>query len=55
MIVLIFYWDNIAKMLIFLKLQFFSGVISEIKKLWPGTVLVTGKPHHSESKGVVGR
>ena len=47
MLVLIFYWDNIDKILMFLKSQFFAGVISEIKKLWPGTALVTGKPHHS--------
>ena len=33
--------------------QFCSGVITEIKKLWPGTVLVTGKPRHSESNGGV--
>ena len=57
MIVLIFFWDNIDKMLMFLKSQFFTGVISEIKKLWPwsGTVLVTGKPRHSESNGGVER
>ena len=55
MIVLIFFWDNIDKMLMFLKSQFFTGVISEIKKLWPGTVLVTGKPCQSESNGGVER
>jgi hypothetical protein len=35
--------------------QFCSGVITEIKKLWPRTVLVTGKPRHSESNGGVER
>ena len=53
MIVLIFYWDNIDEMLMLLKSQFLTGVISEIKKLRPGTVLVTGKPRHSESNGVL--
>ncbi len=55
MILLIFYWDNIDKILMFLKSHFFNGVISEIKKLWPGTVLVTEKPRHSESNGDVER
>jgi len=36
-------------------IQFCTGVIAEIKKLWPGTVLVTGKPHHSESKSGIER
>ena len=34
---------------------FCSGVITEIQKLWPGTVLVTGMPQHSESNGGVER
>ena len=30
-------------------------MVSEIKKLWPGTLLVTGKPRHSESNGGIER
>ena len=30
-------------------------MINEIKKLWPGTLLVTGKPRHSESNGGIER
>jgi len=33
------------------KMKFCSGVVDEIKKLWPGTILVTEKPRHSESNG----
>ena len=43
------------KMLMLLKSQFFAEVISQIKKLWPRRVLVTGKPCHSESTGGVER
>ena len=35
--------------------KFCNGVVREIKRLWPGTVLVTGKPCHSESNGEVER
>ena len=35
------------------KMKFCSGVVDEIKKLWPGTILVTGKPRHSEFNGGV--
>ncbi len=35
--------------------QFGNDVVREIKRLWPGTVLVTGKPQHSESNGGVKR
>lgn len=35
-------------MFMFLISLFYTGAVSEIKKLCPGTVLVTGKPHHSE-------
>jgi hypothetical protein len=52
---LIFYWDNVDKMLMFLISQYCTGVISHIKTLWPGTVLVTEKPHPSESNGGVER
>ena len=34
-------------------MKFCTGVIDEIKKLWPGTILVTGKPWHSKSNGGV--
>lgn len=40
-------------MFMFLISQFYTEVVSEIKKLWPGIDLVTGKPHHSESNGVL--
>ncbi len=30
-------------------------MINEIKRLWPGTLLVTGKPRHSESNGGIER
>ena len=30
-------------------------MVHEIKTLWPGTLLVTGKPRHSESNGGVER
>ena len=30
-------------------------MVNEIKKLWPGTLLVTGKPRHSESNGGIER
>jgi hypothetical protein len=33
----------------------FTGVNSEKKKLWPGTICIIGKPHHSESYGGVER
>ena len=34
-------------------MKFCTGVIDEMKKLWPGTILVTGKPRHSKSNGEV--
>ena len=34
-------------------MKFCSEVVDEIKKLWPGTILVTCKPQHSESNGGV--
>jgi hypothetical protein len=34
---------------------FCTGVVREIKELWPRTVLVSRKPRHSESNGGIER
>ena len=42
-------------MVIYPIIQFCSGVIRKIKRLWLGTLLVTGKLRHSESNGGIER
>ena len=46
---------HISKGFVMCPFKFCTGVVREIKKLWPGTVLVSGKPHHSESNGGIER
>ena len=46
--------DNRAKKLL-LDDQFILDVVKEVRQLWPGCLLVRGKPRHSESNGGVER
>ncbi|XP_070209682.1 KRAB-A domain-containing protein 2-like [Littorina saxatilis] len=47
--------EVIADLLIYLCREFTAGVIQEVCNMWPGTVMIHGRPRHPQTQGCVER